>query len=39
MCIRDSYWDRSLPIFPKEQIEMQAHGSKVQFRDLYIKEL
>lgn len=35
----ENYWDRSLPIFPKEQIEMQAHGSKVQFRDLYIKEL
>lgn len=35
----ENYWDRKLPIFPKEQIEMQAHGSKVQFRDLYIKEL
>lgn len=37
--VLENYWDRSLPIFPKEQIEMQAHGSKVQFRDLYIKEL
>lgn len=37
--VLENYWDRSQPIFPKEQIEMQAHGSKVQFRDLYIKEL
>lgn len=35
----ENYWDRSLPIFPREQIEMQAHGSKVQFRDIYVKEL
>lgn len=37
--VMENYWDRSLPIFPREQIEMQAHGSKVQFRDIYIKEL
>lgn len=35
----ENYWDRSLPIFPAEQIEMQAHGSKVFFRDIYLKEL
>ena len=35
----ENYWDRSLPIFPREQIEMQAHGSKVYFRDIYLKEL
>lgn len=37
--IMENYWDRSLPIFLKEQIELQAHGSKVAYRDLYIKEL
>lgn len=37
--VLENYWDRKQPIFPKEQIEMQAHGSKVQFRDIYIKEL
>ena len=37
--ILENYWDRSLPIFPIEQIELQAHGSKCSFRNLYIKEL
>ena len=35
----ENYWDRSQPIFPIEQIELQAHGSKCSFRNLYIKEL
>ena len=37
-CYIGNYWDRSLPIFPIEQIELQAHGSKVAYRDIYIKE-
>lgn len=37
--ILENYWDRSQPIFPIEQIELQAHGSKVYYRDIYIKEL
>lgn len=37
--ILENYWDRSQPIFPIEQIELQAHGSKVAYRDLYIREL
>lgn len=37
--ILENYWDRKLPIFPIEQIELQAHGSKVYYRDIYIKEL
>lgn len=37
--ILENYWDRNLPIFPIEQIELQAHGSKVYYRNLYIKEL
>ena len=35
----ENYWDRSRPIFPTEQIELQAHGSKVYYRDIYIKRL
>ena len=35
----ENYWDRNQPIFPSEQIEMQAHGSKVFFRDIFIREL
>ena len=37
--VLENYWDRSLPIFVKEQIELQAHGTYVAYRDLYIKEL
>ena len=37
--VLENYWDRSQPIFPTEQIELQAHGSKVWYRDIYLKEL
>ncbi|MBP3517223.1 MAG: DUF1080 domain-containing protein [Parabacteroides sp.] len=37
--IMENYWDRKLPIFPTEQIELQAHGSKVYYRNIYVKEL
>jgi hypothetical protein len=37
--VLENYWDRNLPIFPKEQIELQAHGTYVAYRNLYIKEL
>jgi hypothetical protein len=37
--ILENYWDRKQPIFPQEQIELQAHGSPVAYRDIYIKEL
>ncbi|WP_291909357.1 family 16 glycoside hydrolase [Chitinophaga sp. CB10] len=37
--IMENYWERGLPIFPEEQIELQAHGTYVAYRDLYIKEL
>jgi len=36
--ILENYWDRNLPIFPEEQIELQAHGRHVSYRDLYIRE-
>lgn len=37
--VLENYWDRSKPIFPMEQIELQAHGTHVSYRDIYIKEL
>ena len=37
--IMENYWDRSQPIPPVEQIELQAHGSKVYYRNIYVKEL
>lgn len=35
----ENYWNRSRPIFPVEQIELQAHGSKVYYRDIFIRRL
>ena len=37
--ILENYWDRSIPIFPKESIELQAHGTDLAFRDIYVQEL
>ena len=37
--ILENYWDRKMPIFAEEQIELQAHGSPVSYRSIYIKEL
>ncbi len=35
----ENYWDRSMPIFEKEAIELQAHGTDLAFRDIYVKEI
>ena len=37
--ILENYWDRSLPVPIVEQLELQAHGSKVYYRNIYVKEL
>ena len=37
--VLENYWDRKLPIFAEEQIELQAHGSPVAYRDIYIREI
>ncbi len=37
--VLENYWDRSIPIFPKESIELQAHGTDLAFRDIYVQEL
>ena len=35
----ENYWDRSIPIFPTGPIELQAHGSNLAFRDIYVREI
>jgi len=35
----ENYWDRSQPIFPRGQIELQAHGTDLAFRDIYVREI
>ena len=35
----ENYWNRNQPIFSKEQIELQAHGTYVAYRNLFVREL
>jgi HEAT repeat protein len=35
----ENYWDRNTPIFPKGPIELQAHGTDLAFRDIYVREI
>jgi hypothetical protein len=35
----ENYWDRAMPLFVKEQIELQAHGTYVAYRNIYVREL
>lgn len=37
--VLENYWDRNIPIFPKEQIELQCHGDPIEFKNIYIREL
>ncbi len=37
--VLENYWDRSLPVFPKEQIELQCHGDPIEFKNIFIREL
>jgi len=37
--ILENYWDRSIPIFPKGPIELQAHGTNLAFRNVYVNEI
>ena len=35
----ENYWDRSQPIFPSEQIELQCHGDPIHFKNIFIREI
>ncbi len=37
--VMENYWDRSMPIFKTEAIELQAHGTDLAFRNIFAKEL
>jgi len=37
--ILENYWDRSKPIYPTGQIELQNHGNFLYFRNIYIREI
>ena len=35
----ENYWDRSIPIFSEGPIELQAHGTDLAFRNIYVREI
>jgi hypothetical protein len=35
----ENYWERSKPIYPVGQIELQHHGDALWFKNIYIREL
>ncbi len=37
--VLENYWNRAIPIFEKGPIELQAHGTDLNFRDIYIREI
>jgi hypothetical protein len=37
--VLENYWERERPIYPAGQIELQAHGNPLWFRNIYIREI
>jgi len=37
--IMENYWDRGIPIFSEGPIELQAHGTDLAFRNIYVREI
>ena len=37
--VQENYWDRKIPIYAKEAIELQAHGEDLGFRNIYVREI
>jgi len=37
--VMENYWERDKPIYPNGQIELQSHGSRLYFRNIFIKPI
>ena len=37
--IMENYWEPSRPLSPRGQIELQHHGNKIWFRNIYLREI
>ncbi len=37
--VMDNYWERDKPIYPAGPVELQAHGTDLNFRNIYIREI
>ena len=37
--VLENYWNRNLPIFASGPLELQAHGTNLAFRSIYVREI
>jgi hypothetical protein len=37
--VLENYWERDKPIYPTGQIELQAHGNPLSFRNIFLREI
>lgn len=37
--VMENYWERDKPIYPTGQIELQNHGNKLFFKNIFIREI
>jgi HEAT repeat protein len=37
--VLENYWERDKPIYPMGQIELQAHGNPLYFRNIFLREI
>lgn len=37
--VMENYWERDKPIYPIGQIELQHHGNRLEFKNIYIREI
>jgi hypothetical protein len=37
--VLENYWERDKPIYPSGQVELQAHGNPLFFRNMFIREI
>jgi len=37
--VLENYWDRAKAIYPTGQLELQAHGNPLWFRNVYVREI
>ena len=37
--VLENYWERAKPIYPVGQIELQAHGNPLWFRNIWVREI
>jgi HEAT repeat protein len=37
--VLENYWERDKPIYPSGQIELQAHGNLLYFKNIFVREI